>query len=76
GEKTCLALVWATKRLRHYCLAHKVKVVSKLDPLKFLHTTPALVGRLARWVVLLTEFELSYETKKTIKGRAISELLA
>ena len=26
-EKTCLALVWATKKLRHYLLAHSVILV-------------------------------------------------
>ena len=27
-EKACLALVWATRKLRHYLLAHSVMLVS------------------------------------------------
>ncbi|XP_074299425.1 uncharacterized protein LOC141630519 [Silene latifolia] len=32
-EKTCLALVWATKKLRHYMLSYSVNVYSKMDPI-------------------------------------------
>ncbi|XP_074291105.1 uncharacterized protein LOC141617872 [Silene latifolia] len=33
-EKTCLAQVWATKKLRHYMLSYSVSVYSKMDPIK------------------------------------------
>lgn len=46
-EKTCLALVWATKKLRHYMLAYQVIIISKMDPLKYLFEKPALTGRMA-----------------------------
>ena len=52
-EKACLALVWATRKLRHYLLAHSVMLVSRLDPIKYLFEKPALTGRLARWLLLL-----------------------
>ena len=35
-----------------------------------------MIGKLAKWLVLLTEFDIIYTTKKTIKGRAIAEFLA
>ena len=35
-EKMCLALVFALKKLRHYLLAHKIQLISRFDPLKFL----------------------------------------
>ena len=35
-----------------------------------------LIGKLAKWLVLLTEFDIQYLTKKTIKGRAVAEFLA
>ncbi|MBN8134030.1 hypothetical protein J0J29_23555, partial [Vibrio vulnificus] len=57
-EKTCLALVWATHKLRHYCLANSTKVISQIDPLKYLHQTPSLIGLLSRWLILLTELDL------------------
>ena len=74
-KKTCLALVWTTRKLRHYCLANSTKVISQIDPLKYLHQTPSLIGRLSRWLILLTELDLEYVTKKTVKGRAVADFL-
>ena len=62
-EKACLALVWATKKLRHHLLAHSVILVSRLDPIKYLFEKPALTGRLARWLLLLSELDLKYVTR-------------
>ncbi|RVW85729.1 Transposon Tf2-12 polyprotein [Vitis vinifera] len=52
-ERHCLALVWATRRLRHYMTEYSVQLISRLDPLRYLFDRPALVGRLMRWLRLL-----------------------
>src|SRR5918992_398825 len=75
-EKLCLALVWATKKLRHYLLTHTVHVVCKGDPLKYLFEKPAVNGRMSRWMVFLTEFDLKFVFEKSIKGSIVSEFLA
>ena len=75
-EKACLALVWATRKLSHYLLAHSVILVLRLDPTKYLFEKPALTGRLARWLLLFSKFYLTYVTRKSVKGRAIAEFLA
>ena len=62
-DKACLALVWATKKLRHYLLAHSVILVLRLDPFKYLFEKSALTSRLARWLLLLFEFDLKYMTR-------------
>ncbi|XP_077249434.1 uncharacterized protein LOC143888974 [Tasmannia lanceolata] len=67
-EKTCLALVWATQKLRHYLLSNRVLLLSRMDPLKYLFEKPALTGRTARWLLLLSEFDITYVTQKSIKG--------
>ena len=61
-ERLCLALVWATRRLRHYVTEYSILLVSRLDPLKYLFDRPILTGRLMRWLVLLTEFDIQYMT--------------
>ena len=48
-EKHCLALVWASQKLRHYFLAHKVCYIAKMDPIKYMFEKPALSRRLERW---------------------------
>ena len=35
-EKTCLALVWMCQKLRHYLLASEIKILSRLNPLKYI----------------------------------------
>ena len=75
-EKTCLALVWATKKLRHYMLTHTVHVISEHNPIKYLFQQPAINGRLSRWMVMLAEFDLKYIPEKSIKGKVVAELLA
>ena len=34
------------------------------------------MGKLARWLVLLTEFNIDYVAKKVVKGRVVADLLA
>ncbi|XP_077242553.1 uncharacterized protein LOC143883076 [Tasmannia lanceolata] len=75
-EKTYLALVWATQRLRHYLLSQRIYLVSRMDPMKYLFEKPALIGRTARWLLLLSEFDITYVTQKSVKGRIIAEQLA
>ena len=35
-----------------------------------------MTGKLARWLVLLTEFDIDYVARKVIKGRAVADFLA
>ncbi|RVW74208.1 Ribonuclease HI [Vitis vinifera] len=41
-----------------------------------LDDSPALVGRLMRWLVLLTEFDIHYVTQKSIRGSIVTDHLA
>ncbi|KAL9224714.1 hypothetical protein vseg_000724 [Gypsophila vaccaria] len=75
-EKSCLALVWSTKKLRHYMLSHETHVYSVMDPIKYLFEKPILNGRLARWTLLLAEYDIKYVPLKAIKGRAVSDFFA
>ena len=75
-ERTCLAVVWAAQKLRHYFLAHQVKLLARMDPLKYIFEKPVTSGRVARWQMLLAEFDITYVTQKSIKGQAIADHLA
>ena len=61
-ERLCLALVWATRRLRHYVTKYSILLVLRLDPLRYLFDKPVLTSRLMRWLVLLTEIDIQYVT--------------
>ena len=75
-EHLCLALVWATRRLKHYVTEYSILLVSRLDPLGYLFDRPVLTGRLMRWLVLLTEIDIQYVTHKSIKGSIVAYHLA
>ena len=75
-KKTCLALVWMCQKLRHYLLASEVKILSKLNPLKYILEQPFLKGRVAKWQVLLMQYDLEYVSQQSIKGQAIADQLA
>ena len=44
--------------------------------MKHLYDAPSLMGLLAKWLILLIEFNVQYLTKKTVKGRAVAKFLA
>ncbi|XP_059069422.1 uncharacterized protein LOC131859543 [Cryptomeria japonica] len=75
-EKQCLALVFETHKLRHYILHLEMQVIAKDDILKYLFAKSDLSGSLAKWVMLLSEFDLHFITQKSIKGQVISDQLA
>ena len=47
-----------------------------MDPIKYLFEKSAMVGRMARWLLLLAEFELKFVTCKLVKGKAVAKFLA
>uniref|UniRef100_A0A2N9H632 Uncharacterized protein n=1 Tax=Fagus sylvatica TaxID=28930 RepID=A0A2N9H632_FAGSY len=75
-EKTCCALAWASKKLRQYMLYYTTWLVSRMDPIKYIFEKPALTGKIARWQVLLSEFDILFVARKAIKGQAIADYLA
>ena len=75
-EKACLAVVFASQKLRHYMLSHIVKLIAKIDPLKYLLSTTAWTGRLEKWVLILSEFDIEYVKRRAIKGQVLADQLA
>ncbi|RDY02027.1 hypothetical protein CR513_14566, partial [Mucuna pruriens] len=46
-----------------------------MDPLKYIFEKLALTGRIARWQMALSEYDIIYVSQKSIKGCAIVEQL-
>ena len=57
-------------------LGHTVHLISKIDPLKYMLSKSALTSCLAKWVMLLSKFNIPYVDRKAIKGQAIADHLA
>ncbi|KAK2984212.1 hypothetical protein RJ640_006671 [Escallonia rubra] len=75
-EKVCLALLFALQKLKHYLGEHEIHLISRADHLKYILSTPVLTGRLARWTVILYQFNIEYVPQKVVKGQALAYFLA
>ena len=75
-ERMCCALAWAAQRLRQYMLYHTTWLIARLDPIKYIFEKSSLSGRIVRWQVLLSEFDILYVSQKSIKRSAIVDFLA
>jgi hypothetical protein len=76
AEWACLALIYASQRLRHYFLAHKIQLMTKSHLIRSLLHRLILSGRLAQWLLQLSQYEIITETPTAIKSQAIADLLA
>ncbi|XP_070042466.1 uncharacterized protein [Nicotiana tomentosiformis] len=47
-----------------------------MDPLKYIFQKPMPTGKLAKWQILLSEFDIIYVTQKAVKGQALADNLA
>lgn len=47
-----------------------------MDPIKYIFEKPILTRRIARWHMLLSEYDIQYVIQKAIKGSVLSEYLA
>ena len=62
-ERECLATVFSVKKFRHYLICNPVVFFVDHMAIKYLVNKPELSGRLARWVLLLEEFNYTVEYK-------------
>ncbi|KAJ9535562.1 hypothetical protein OSB04_un001302 [Centaurea solstitialis] len=74
-EKLLLGLVTAAKKLRHYFESHHIIVVTNY-PLKIVLRKPELTGRLAKWSIYLSSFDLTYQPRTAIKSQALADFVA
>ena len=57
-------------------LAHTTLLILKMDLIKYTFEKHALSGRIARWQMILTEYDIQYTTQKEIKGSVLANHLA
>ena len=75
-EKACLAIVYASQRLRHYFLIYEVWLMTKSNAIKALLQQPILSGRISQWLLQLLQYDLRIGTPRAAKSQAIANLLA
>ena len=65
-EKLILTLVTAARKLRPYFQAHTIEVPTEYPMKQVLHK-PETSGSLMKWALELSEFDIRYKPKMTIK---------
>jgi len=74
-EKVALAVLFSTRRLRHYFQAHSVSVMTD-QPIKRILQKPEVSERLVKWAIELSEYDISFEPRDPIKAQVLSDFLA
>ena len=75
-EKLCLALYFLATKLRHYMLPTIVFIIAKADLIKYMLSRPIIRGKIRKWSMALSEFNLRYVSQKSVKGQALADFLA
>ena len=73
-EKLVLALVTATRKLHPYFQAHTIEVPIDYPMKQVLHK-PETSGRLMKWAIELSEFDIRYRPKIAIKGQVLVDFV-
>ncbi|XP_074306319.1 uncharacterized protein LOC141641561 [Silene latifolia] len=74
-EKLVLALVTASYKLRPYFESHTISVITNY-PLKTIMRKPELSGRMAKWSIHLSGYDLKFEPRTAIKSQALADFVS
>ena len=73
-EKLILALVTTARKLRPYFQAHTIEIPTEYPMKQVLHK-PETSGRLMKWAIELSEFDIRYKPKTEIKGQILADFV-
>jgi hypothetical protein len=58
-----------------HVVLYTIWLISKLNHLRYIFEKPYLSNKIAKWQVLLAEYEIVYMTRKILKGSVIADHL-
>ena len=73
-EKLILALVTTARKLRPYFQAHTIEIPTEYPMKQVLHKSETS-GRLMKWAIELSEFDIRYKPKTAIKGQILANFV-
>jgi len=73
-EKAALAVVFLTRRLRHYFQIFTVVMMTYLPIRKVLQKSD-VAGRMVRWAMELSNFDVQYEPRGSIKSQVYANFV-
>jgi hypothetical protein len=73
--KLCLSLYYASSKSRHYILSSSCIVVCQYDVINHMLLKPILSGRMGKWDYALVEYDLAYESLRSMKGQVVADFI-
>ena len=74
-EKLAYVLLMASRKLRHYFLAHTI-IIPTSYPLALLLRSKDSTGRIGKWAAELAPFDITFVARTTIKSQALADFIA
>ena len=68
-------MTWLAQKLRNYLSSYNTYLISRMDPLKYIFQKVMPTGKLSKWKMLLSEFDIVYVTQKAMKAQALADHL-
>ncbi|CAN1314902.1 Transposon Tf2-8 polyprotein [Linum perenne] len=73
-EKSAYAVIIASRKLRPYFHAHTIHIVTNL-PLKSALRSMGVAGRMSKWAVELSEYDVHFQPRTAIKAQALADFV-
>lgn len=75
AEQLVLALIVAVRKLRPYFQSHTVQVLTD-QPVKQILHRPETSGRMLKWAIELSEFDIEFRPRTAIKAQVLADFIA
>jgi len=72
-EKMCLCMYFYCIKLRHYLLSAECTIICKDDVVKYMLSMLILSGRIDKWILALSDFDLHYKSANSNKGQVMAD---
>jgi ribonuclease HI len=74
-KKIAYAVLISSRKLKHYFQAHEIKVPSS-QSLRDVFNNKEASRRIEKWAIELSQFEISYVPRTTVKSQALADFVA
>jgi len=74
-EKIAYIVVMASRKLKHYFQAHRIKVLSA-QPLEAFFCNREAIRRIGKWAMELNEFVVDFKHRSAIKSQVLADFIA
>ena len=74
-QKLAYGVFMTARKLAHYFQSHPITVVSNA-PLSAIINNPEATGRVAKWAIELSPWDIRYESRKAIKSQVLADFIA